>query len=120
VNDLTEYVPDGGGLEELRELRTLASAQVFDLFEFLRLVSDAGFPVFEIKHLSASGAARIVVSYQLNNIVQALLVALRARDSHSAEVEGRSGQRGSLSGGLTHLDCPSLPLDSTPPAGRPR
>ena len=115
MTDQTEYVPDDGGLEEFRELRALSDAQVF-VFEFLRLMSNAGFPAFDVKQFSTTGTNRVIVNYQLNNILQALLVALRARNGHSAEVEGGSGKRSSFPRLITHVDRLSLSLGPIPPA----
>jgi hypothetical protein len=73
---------------DLDELVAAAGRRGFDLFEYLRLFSEAGAPVFtcEIDHEAACPAGHFVAVYQLNKALKVVTAALRASNVDAREV----------------------------------
>lgn len=85
---------------DLDELIKLAQLHRFDLFVFLRVLSEAGAGVdrCKIDHGATGVAGGRVVRCELSEGLKALLAALRARNLDADEVEGRPGGREPLPG----------------------
>jgi hypothetical protein len=73
---------------DLDALVLLSSLFDFDLFEFIRLLSNAGAPVMtcNINDAPAGSAGGRVVVYQLSEALQSVLAALRARNGNASEI----------------------------------
>ena len=98
---MCETKPDmDKALADMRELSELARARSFDLFMYLRELTDLGAPVFRayVNDVAAVSALDCVVHYKLDNGLLALLAALRAMDIHANEIECRSGEGRALPG----------------------
>lgn len=92
-----EYIPDfSEANRDLDELVGLSLRSRFDLFEFLRLLSEAGAPTLccEVDNGPASSTGCRVVRYQLGEGPKVLLTALGAKDLDSDEI-GCGSSRGS-------------------------
>lgn len=78
-------------LADLRELRALAASQGFELFEFLRQLSEDGTPVLraDVNVCATIGATHNVALYSLSEPVKACLAALRMRDRDTNELISR-------------------------------
>jgi hypothetical protein len=81
--------------DDLDELIELSVSRGFDLFEFLRLLSEAGFPTLccEVDYDATDNAFNAVCVYQLSEPVLRLLAALRTGDLNADEIEGTSTRR---------------------------
>ena len=77
---------------DMQELRQLAGSNRLDLFELLRLLSDAGLPVLvcQVDDRMTKEAFGRVARYKLCETLQAVLSALRARNLNADEVESGS------------------------------
>lgn len=95
---------------EMRELRALSDLYLFDLHEFLRLLSEAGAPTLSayVDDKATDAAGRTIVRYQLSEGLRTVLLALRARHLDANKVEGRAGDRRSFPRAvLSHQQTPS-------------
>jgi hypothetical protein len=84
--------------DEMRELRELAELYRFDLFMYLRHLTDLDAPVCtaEVDDVSAVGTVGVGVHFKLCEGLKALLLTLRARNSNADEIEGRTCNRGAF------------------------
>ena len=75
---------------DLDELKYLSRLHGFDLFEFLRRLSEAGAPALTCKvdHVPTEGACGRIAQYKLSEALLTVLSALRARHVDMDEVEG--------------------------------
>lgn len=78
---------------DLDEIVELAAPLDFDLFEFLRLLSEEGLPTFtcEVDEVAAKGTSRRVARYQLSQELAGLLATLRTRNLDADEIKGSLG-----------------------------
>jgi hypothetical protein len=78
---------------DLRSLTRLTALYRFDLYEYLRLLSEAGAPLFcaDVDDISAVTARRAVVHYKLSDGLLVVLAAFRARKLNYHKVKRRSG-----------------------------
>lgn len=85
--------------EGMEELVHLSAVHRFDLFEALRLLSQAGAPTFccEIDDSTTIAAGRRIIRYQLSERLKALLSALRAENLNADEIERAVRFRSALS-----------------------
>src|ERR1700726_1354475 len=93
MKSLPQYEPDFQEANaELDELIGLANDRTFDLFEFLRLFSEAGAPVFTCKvDDEAAGTTNSrIVRYQLSEGLRVILAALRTQDRNGDMIQHRS------------------------------
>jgi hypothetical protein len=68
----------------------LAALYAFDLFGYLKLLSEAGAPTFccEINDEPAIPTSRRIARYKLSEALTVILAALRARNLNSDEISG--------------------------------
>jgi len=76
-----KYAPDTSH-EQLAELTELARVAGFDLFQYIKLLSDAGAPVFrcEIDTETASATGDVIATYKLSEALVVIMTALRAKN----------------------------------------
>jgi hypothetical protein len=81
-------------IEEMRELAELARLCQFDLFVYLRELTDlgAGVLVANVDAEATVRTARHVVHYKLADGLKALLLTFRARNRHTDEIERSAGE----------------------------
>lgn len=106
-----EFEPDfSQSTADMAELARLSALGSFDLFVYLRLLSEAGLPTLacEVDRCAAKVAGRRVVRYQLGEPLRAILLALRARHVDEDEIKSRSGARRSP-GGSGGRGAPTTP-----------
>ena len=84
-----KYAPDTSH-EQLAELTELARVTGFDLFQYIKLLSDAGAPVFrcEIDTETASATGDVIATYKLSEALIVIMTALRAKNVNPREVCG--------------------------------
>jgi hypothetical protein len=77
---------------DLDEIIALAAPLDFDLYEFLRLLSEEGLPTLtcEVDEVVAGTARRRVARYQLGEKLKVLLSALRTGNLDTDEIKGGS------------------------------
>lgn len=77
---------------ELDEIVKLSASLDFDLFEFLRLLSEEGLPTFtcEVDDVATRATRRRVARYELCQKLKMLLSTLRARNRDADEIKGGS------------------------------
>lgn len=96
------YTPDftqaNADLDELVRLSGLCG---FNLFEFLRLFSEAGAPTFccEVYNEPTEGASGGVVRYKLSEGLHAVLTAFRTRNLDQGDIEMGFGTRSACATG---------------------
>ena len=90
---------NGTTTDDLLELYELSRVCAFDLFEYLRLLSEAGASavICKVDEVPAIDTGRRVARYQLSEALLVILAALRARQRVHGGVE---------SGALGHPDIP--------------
>lgn len=83
------YAPDTSH-EQLAELTELARVTGFDLFQYIKLLSDAGAPVFrcEIDPETASATGDMIATYKLSEALVVIMTALRAKNVNPRNVSG--------------------------------
>ena len=82
--------------EGMEELVHLSAVHRFDLFEALRLLSQAGAPTF-CCDIDDSTTGHRIIRYQLSERLKALLSALRAENLNADEIERAVRFRSALS-----------------------
>lgn len=88
-----DFICDGTTTADLRELRELSRVCAFDLFEFMRLLEEAGVVTFTYKvdDKATVDAGRTVLRYQLSDPLLIVLAALRVRAAEAITVDVESG-----------------------------
>lgn len=90
---LKAFTPDfESANRDLDELTSLSRLCNFDLFEFMRLLSEAAAPVMtcEVDDAPAIATGSSVARYKLSEALLVILSALRARNLDGDKIEGVS------------------------------
>jgi hypothetical protein len=85
-------------LDELRELRELAELFKFDLFVFLRELTNLGAVTLraQVDDIPAVSTGDVSIHFELGEGLKALLLTLRTQNLHSDEVKSRAGGSGAF------------------------
>ena len=106
MSKATEYIPDfSESNRDLSELVALSLRHRFDLFEYLRLLSEAGAPSIccEVDSSTAGSAGSRIVRYKLSEGLLVILAALRARNLNHDEIRGSARSGGAVSSAASSL-----------------
>jgi hypothetical protein len=84
---------------DMRELVQLANLSGWNLFEYLRLLSEAGAPVLrcQVDEATAMATERRIGRYQLSEALLVVLAAMRARHLNQNNVESAASDRSAFS-----------------------